>query len=247
MRPLPLWILAALIGPCLGSYATTAALRRADGVQSTWGRSRCDHCGASLGLASTTPIISFVALRGACATCGGPINVTHLLGELTGGLIVLLAILTAPVGRAVGITILGLLMLSSAVHDWKTRKLPNDLTLAIAAIAALLSLVRSTETLLEGVISAVVSFALLEIVRRGFLWLAHKPGLGFGDVKLLSALALWTGVATPWVVALAALVGLCAALIRPSSDGRLAFGPCIAIAAWLVGISREAHLWPVLA
>ena len=36
------------------------------------------------------------------------------------------------------------------------------------------------------------------------------------------------------------------ALRRPSTDGRLAFGPWLAIGAFSAGMIREAHLWPAL-
>jgi leader peptidase (prepilin peptidase)/N-methyltransferase len=69
------------------------------------------------------------------------------------------------------------------------------------------------------------------------------PGLGFGDVKLIGALALWLGDLTPWMVVGAAILGLVASALLKPSGGRLAFGPAIAASAWTLGLVREANLW----
>jgi leader peptidase (prepilin peptidase)/N-methyltransferase len=84
-------------------------------------------------------------------------------------------------------------------------------------------------------------------VRRGFQRFRGQAGLGFGDVKLITALAFWLGLATPWAVVAAAGIGLAFAVLRGAGrrNERFAFGPMIAAAAWIVGMTREAGLWPV--
>jgi leader peptidase (prepilin peptidase)/N-methyltransferase len=237
---------AALAGLCLGSFVTTAAFRSARGEQWWAGRSHCDGCHAPLAAAQTLPVWSYFSLRGACSACGAAIDPGHLAGELAGCGVVVSALMAAEPVRAVWIAALGLVLLASAAFDAKTRRLPDALTLAIGILGAGLALSRSSEALETGLIAAAVAFALLEAVRRGFQWLRRKSGLGFGDVKLIAALALWLGVATPWAVALAAGAALVAVLVRPSQDGRLAFGPWIAASAFIVGVAQEASLWPIL-
>ena len=245
--PAAAWVLMGGAGLSLGSYATTAALRWADGRQSTFGRSQCDHCGVVLSFASTTPVVSFILRKGTCAACGGRIDPLHTVGELAGALIVVSAFCVAPPLRAALLSVLGLVLLVSAVYDAKTRRLPDGLTLSIALAALALAASRSTDALAVGVLAAVIAFALLEAVRRLFLQLRGRPGLGFGDVKLIAALAPWTALSTPWVVVVAAVLGLVVMALRPSHDGRLAFGPYVAVAAWAVGIAGEGRLCPALA
>ena len=243
------WLIAlpaTLVGLCLGSFAATAALRAAQGEQALSGRSHCDGCGARLGFARTTPILSYVALGGACADCGDRIDPLHLVGEVAGGLIVGGAFLVAPWRLAMPTASLGLLLLGSAVYDARTRRLPDGLTIAVAALGALLAAEKSMATLWTGLISAAAAFGMLEGLRRGFLWARRRPGLGFGDVKLVAAIAIWLGLATPWAVVLASVLGLGFARARPPADGRLAFGPWLATGAFSVGLIGEAHLWPAL-
>jgi leader peptidase (prepilin peptidase)/N-methyltransferase len=234
---------AGAIGACLGSYAATAALRLTGSEQSLWGRSHCDACGVELGFVSTLPIISFVQRQGTCAICGARIDVAHLVGELSGVVIVLSALAIAPFGRAVMLAGLGLALLASSIVDMRSQRLPDGLTLAAGGIGATLAAQRSIESLLIGCATAAGAFALLELVRRGYQRFRSEPGLGFGDVKLVSALAIWLGLAIPWALVLAAVGGLVGMVIFRPRRRRLAFGPYIAASAWIVGLFGEASGW----
>jgi leader peptidase (prepilin peptidase) / N-methyltransferase len=232
-------ILAGVVGACVGSYTATAALRQVRAQQSWRGRSSCDACGVRLSFARTAPVISFLQARGACADCGARIDPAHLAGELAGVGIAVSAVAAASMGRAIVLVVLGFALLAASLVDAKTRRLPDLLTAMVAASALVLRGLQGTDAVLEGVAAAIIAFVLLEALRRGFLALRGQPGLGLGDVKLLAALALWLGVATPWALVLAAVLGLVIAVARPSADGRIAFGPCLAGAGWLVGLYLE--------
>jgi leader peptidase (prepilin peptidase) / N-methyltransferase len=238
-------LLAGAIGACLGSYAVTAALRLTAAEQSLLGRSHCDTCGIELGYAATVPIVSFVRLRGCCSSCGGRIDVTHLIGELAGLMIVLSALSAAPPQRAILLAALGLTLLASAVIDARSQRLPDRLTLVIGAIGAVLAAQRSMGSLAAGCAAAVIAFVTLELVRRGYQSLRREPGLGFGDVKLIAALGLWLGVATPWALVLASVAGFVGLVLFERARARIAFGPYIAVAAWTVGLFSEARGWPI--
>jgi leader peptidase (prepilin peptidase)/N-methyltransferase len=241
--PTPIMILtAALIGACLGSFAATAALRSLRSRQALIGRSHCDACQTPLGFAATTPIVSFLALRGACGACGARIDPAHLAGEVAGALIAGAAFALVEPTRAMLLTALGLVLLTASLIDLRTQRLPDGLTLAAGLISFSLSATGAPGALTTGLIAAGATFLLMEALRRGFELLRRRSGLGFGDVKLLTALALWLGIATSWAVALAATAGLAVvALVRPA-DGRIAFGPLIAGAALIIGLIGEAGL-----
>jgi len=239
-------IAGTLVGACLGSYAATTAVRMARSEQAVAGRSRCDACGVALGFARTVPLVSYVGLGGACADCGGRIDPAHLVGEVGGAVIVLSALLVAPPVTAALLATLGLVLLTSALVDAKTQRLPDALTAAVALIGLILAAQRSMTDLAIGAVAAAITFVVFEAIRRGFLLSQGKPGLGFGDVKLAAALAIWLGITTPWAIAAASAVGLVAmAVVRPAS-GRLSFGPAIALAAFAIGLIREVGAWPGL-
>lgn len=240
-------VLALPIGACLGSFASTAALRHLRHEQAISGRSRCDGCAVQLSFVQTFPVIAFARQGGRCQSCDGRIDRIHLVGELSGAVVLASATAFSPLSHVLPLTVLGLALLASSVVDAKTRRLPDVLTVIVAAMGVVLSALRSWDALMTGVIVALVAFALLEGVRRGFRSLTGRAGLGFGDVKLIAALALWLGLVTPWAVCLSALIGLGGAVLRRDADERLAFGPYIAVAAWIVGLGMEAGRWPLLA
>lgn len=237
-----LTLLAGLIGACAGSFAATAALRSLGGERALAGRSRCDGCGQGLGFSATVPIISYAVLRGACARCGSRIDPAHTAGEVAAAAAAGAAFWLVGPAQATLITTLGLVLLAASIIDQRTQRLPNALTLAAALLS--LGLAALNGQVLVGIAAAAITFVLLEGLRRGFLRLRGRVGLGSGDVKLLCALALWLGVATPWVVALAALIGLLIAMVTKPADGRIAFGPLIAGGALIVGLAVDGGLLP---
>lgn len=237
---------AAASGLALGSYAVTAGIRLARAEPSSAGRSRCDHCGVNLGFAQTVPLISAMASRGVCRSCGGRIDPTHMAGELAGGVIVCSAVIVAPFPRSLLLAALGLVLITASAVDLKVQRLPDGLTATAALLALGLVFTAPVMAWREGAIAALASFGVLQVVRWASSLRAGDPGLGFGDVKLTAALALWLGAATAWAIVGAAVLGLVFVAIARPTDRRLPFGPMLAAAALGVGFAREAGAWPMM-
>lgn len=244
--PVPgiLLVLPAAAGLALGSYAATAGLRLAESAPSTFGRSRCDGCGKALSFAATAPVVSYVALRGRCNSCGGRIDPLHLIGELTGAAVCVGAFAVLPVAQAVLASAVGLLLLAAAVVDLRIRRLPNLLTGSVAGLGLTLAWLRGPTAAVEGVAAALAVSAILLAVRRLSAQAGGEPGLGLGDVKLFAALALWIGSALSVTVVAAALLGIAGARWLRDANGRLPFGPMIALAGWLSGLAVQAGWSP---
>lgn len=242
--PAPSLGLAAVAGLTLGSFAVTAGLRMGRGETALKGRSRCDACARSLGFVQTVPVLSYIGLRGACAGCGARIDATHLWGEAAGVVVVTTSLVASSPIRVALLAVLGLVLIAAVTVDWKVRRLPDGLTAAIAVIGLALSAISSLSAAVTGLMAATVLAAVL----LGLRWInrhqGRDSGLGLGDVKLLAVLALWLGIGTPWLIAGASLLGLAMMAVLRPADGRLPFGPAIALAAWVAGISQEIGLWP---
>lgn len=233
--------LVGLSGLVLGSFAVTAGIRMSRGEQALAGRSRCDGCEAQLTFAETLPLASYALALGRCRRCGAAIDPIHLAGEVTGALVVGASVLAAQsTVQALLLAGAGLALLTSAVVDARTQRLPDILTAIIAIMGAGLSALRGD--LAAGLVGAAIAFLLMEGLRRGFAAVKGRPGLGFGDVKLVSALALWLGLATPIALAAAATLGLFAFMILRPDGGRLPFGPSLAAAGFGIGVLVELGL-----
>lgn len=87
--PLVLVPLVFFIGACIGSFLNVVIMRSLIGEKWMMGRSRCDGCRRELQWFELIPLVSFVALRGKCRTCGTEIDMMHPVVEiLTGSLFV---------------------------------------------------------------------------------------------------------------------------------------------------------------
>lgn len=89
-------------------------------------------------------------------------------------------------------------------------------------------------------IGGLCAAALLWLVGRLFLIAARRDGLGFGDVKLAGASAMWLGVQEQAIaLQLAALAAIALILLNRNAEARRAaipFGAFLAPAAWLVHV-----------
>jgi leader peptidase (prepilin peptidase)/N-methyltransferase len=225
------------IGAVLGSFATTAAMRGARGERWATGRSHCDTCGVGLSLVGTVPILAFGMQRGRCRSCGSPISWLHLAGEAAGAAILVAALSACDRWTAVGVASLGLLLLYIAVFDALTQRIPDLLSAFVLIVGTAIAF--KTGRALEGAAAALGVICALGGLRWAYALVRGREGIGGGDVKLLSALAMGLGMERLALgVFLAAALALgwiaLARRAKPAQDGRLAFGPFIALGCWAV-------------
>lgn len=90
----------------------------------------------------------------------------------------------------------------------------------------------------EGLPGALAGGASLWILNWVFYGLRGYRGMGGGDIKLLAALGAWLGwQVLPRLCCEAALSGLAFYAISGRTKGKIAFGPCLALAGWVNYIS----------
>ncbi len=85
-----LGILVFLFGTIVGSFLNVVILRYNTG-KGTGGRSGCFSCGATLKWYELVPILSWLALRGRCSSCGSKISAQYPLVEAGTGLLFFLS------------------------------------------------------------------------------------------------------------------------------------------------------------
>ena len=204
--------------------------------------SRCQHCGTPIKPWQNIPVISYILLRGQCGSCQTPISIRYPAIEL------LTAVMFAVVAIVYGwswLTLTGLILTAFLIAltfiDADTQYLPDQLTLPLVWLGLLANYAGGLVSLQQAVLGAVcgyMSLWLLNFVHK--LWRGFD-GMGAGDFKLLAALGAWLGAAVlPVIVFVAALVGVVAAVVLKAAKSQpIAFGPCLAIAGWLVWIGYD--------
>ncbi len=244
-----LWDIAAiLLGPAAGSFLGLVSLRLPSDRQIVAGRSACGHCGRTLSPVDLVPILSFLALRGRCRTCGGAIPRRYLMMELGCLALGVWSAFAFDGPMAVVSALFGWWLLVIAVIDGEHFWLPDRLTLPLLVVGLIQAVAFSLTGLqaapwIHNLIGAAAGFAALWLVAFAYRKLRGREGLGGGDPILLGAIGAWVGwQGLPSVVVWAGIAGLSvvlatAALRRSvSAETKLPFGVFLAIGAWLVWI-----------
>jgi leader peptidase (prepilin peptidase)/N-methyltransferase len=239
---------ALLCAPFIGSFLGVVIRRLPAGRPIAWARSRCEFCGAALGVRDLLPFYSWLAAGGRCRFCGHPLGWFYPAIELS-AFAVVLAALAADGGEKIWLDCLfGWWLLALGWIDIRRWLLPDALTLPliIAGLAAAAAFDR--EQLAGRALGAALGYISLRAIALLYRGLRGREGLGHGDAKLLAASGAWVGVmALPQVVLGAAVSALFAAAclrlfgVPLGAGSALPFGPFLALATWLIWL-----LGPVL-
>lgn len=137
--------------------------------------------------------------------------------------------------------LLGAVLIALSTIDAATLRLPDVLTLPLAAAGVLLAVPLGAAAVATRAVEAGLAFALLAGAGLLYRRLRGHDGLGLGDAKLLAAAAAWLGLASLPLVLLVgsgtALAAVAAARLAGRPVGRatpIPFGPFLAFAMWLV-------------
>ena len=203
-------------------------------------RSHCPRCNRQLAWFENIPLLSWLALRGKCRSCGNPISFQYPLVELLTGLLFLACAWRFGFGwKCFGALILTSFLIALSGIDLRTKLLPDQLTLPLmwlGLVAASDNLYMHTKPALLG---AMAGYMSLWSVYWVFKQLTGKEGMGHGDFKLLAALGAWTGLAgiLPTIL-MSSFLGAVIGSIWLFAKGRdkatpIPFGPYLAVAGWI--------------
>jgi leader peptidase (prepilin peptidase)/N-methyltransferase len=226
----------------IGSFLNVVAARLPSGRSLVRPGSACPHCDAPIAWYDNVPVVSYLALRGRCRSCGAAIPVRYPLVELG------TALLVAGCALKFGFTFEALvaaffcvvLVVLSAI-DVERYLIPNAIVLPAAGIvlAAQTLIDPSVEWLVAGLGAALFLFVAA---------LAYPAGMGMGDVKLALLLGFGLGRTVP----VAMMVGMVAALVpsvillaRHGAAARkmkIPFGPFLALGGIVALFAGDALL-----
>lgn len=211
-------------------------------------RSACPACKAPITALQNIPVVSWLALKGRCASCQAPIRARYPMVEL------LTAVLSAIVAWRFGFgwttaaaLVLTWMLVALAFIDIDTQLLPDSLTLPLLWLGLLVAVVlphtegaRLPVDLRSAVIGAIAGYLSLWSIFHVFRLLTGKEGFGYGDFKLLAALGAWLGwqMLLPIIITSAVVgtvVGISIIVMRrQKASTPMAFGQYLAAAGWLM-------------
>jgi leader peptidase (prepilin peptidase) / N-methyltransferase len=122
--------------------------------------------------------------------------------------------------------------------------IPDSLVAALAAGGLLQTYLEGQAGLLERGFEAGAVLAAAALFRASYRWIRGFDGLGLGDVKFVTAAALWIGITgVPVLLLMAVLSALVSLLIMRAEghklDGQqaISFGPHLAVGFWLTWVA----------
>jgi leader peptidase (prepilin peptidase) / N-methyltransferase len=210
-------------------------------------RSACPTCKAPIKAWQNIPLVSWLVLRGRCASCKARISPRYPLVELATGL------LSAGVAWHFGFgapAACGLLLTWSLIAltgiDIDHQLLPDGITLPLMWAGLLAALIVGPiagspipVSARDALIGAMSGYVSLWLVFHTFRLITGKEGMGYGDFKLFAALGAWLGwKLLPLVILLSAATGAVLGILMIVLRGRdraapIPFGPYLAAAGWI--------------
>lgn len=266
--PFMLTSLVGLIGLLVGSFLNVVIYRLPIMMQQNWRRdcteylqldstqtepqpkqesfnlvlplSRCPSCLTPIKPYQNIPVISYLFLKGRCATCGNPISSRYPMIEA------FTAIASAIVAGHFGYspqTLFALILTWSLIAlsfiDIDHQLLPDNITLPVLWLGLFLSLFGFFTDPYAGIIGTVAGYTSLWAVYQLFKLATGKEGMGYGDFKLLALFGAWLGWQyLPIIILLSSLVGAIIGLsmiliVKRDHNIPIPFGPYLAAAGWI--------------
>lgn len=260
--PLP-WLVGAAgaFGLLIGSFLNVVVWRVPRG-ESLMPGSRCPSCDAPIRPWQNVPVVSWLALRGRCASCGARISARYPLVELgTGAAFALVAGWQAtafgwpgdPSADGMGAAVASWLILAAylwfaaasivlALIDLGHQRLPDAIVLpalvVVGALLALSAILLGDWGRLVSTLGAAASLFALYLV----IALVYPRGMGGGDVKLAPLIGAALGFVGWSAVAVGAFAGfvlgaavglLLIALRRATRKTGIPFGPFMLAGSWI--------------
>jgi leader peptidase (prepilin peptidase)/N-methyltransferase len=229
-------ILSGLVGLAVGSFLNVVILRLPRGESIVSPSSRCPSCETPLRWYHNVPLVSWIALRGRCASCGASIGWQYPLVEAATAAIWAGNVAAYGMGpEAVRAIAFLTLLLAIAVTDARFYVIPDELSLGGAVLGVALALLAGRPTLQEAAIGAVAGGGALWLIAILGTWAFKKEAMGGGDIKLMTMIGAflgWKGALL--TVFLGALAGtLVFVPIAWKSDKLVPFGLFLAVGAAL--------------
>ncbi len=208
--------------------------------------STCPKCKTAIKAWQNIPVVSWLFLKGKCASCSNPISARYPIVEA------ITALLSLVVAYSLGATEQALLyiaitwaLVALTFIDIDHMLLPDQITLPLVWLALIAAVLGYTVTPADAIIGAACGYLSLWSVFWLFKLLTGKEGMGYGDFKLLAmfgALLGWQSLLT--IILLSSVVGAIIGIALLTIQGKdkatpIPFGPYLAIAGWITMLWGE--------
>lgn len=224
----------------MGSFATVLVARVPVG-ESILGRSKCPSCSNQLPVWDNIPILGYFRLRGKCSHCRARISKIYPAVEIAVASMAAVVVVISPgLSLKLASVIFVTLGVALSVIDFRVKRLPNTLVLALSVALVTLFAIDARSDL--GRLLYAFELAVLFSAALGLIRLLSRGGMGMGDVKFAFPLGLAMGYVSLQVyllgISLAFVLGAGVGIVmlvfgKASRKTALPFGPFLFIGAYI--------------
>ena len=202
--------------------------------------STCPSCQHKIRWYENIPVVSYIFLHGKCSSCKTSISLRYPLIELLTALLSVVAVYQFGFNAyGLAAVVFTWCLISLTFIDIDHQLLPDRIVLPLLWLGLLINTQNSFTSLSSAVWGAALGYLILWSIYWAFKLLTGKEGMGYGDFKLLAAVAAWCGAtALPLIILLSSVTGVILAVIlmlskKHEAQNPLPFGPYLAIAGWI--------------
>jgi len=230
--------MSAIFGLCMGSFLNVCIYRIPAQKSIVFPGSACPNCGSAIRFYDNIPLLSYFSLGGKCRQCQTPISFRYPLIELLTGAFSLGLYLKFGLSIETLVYFLFICVLIVITFiDIDHRIIPDRMTLPGILVFFIAAFAIPSLSWIDSLLGIVIGGGSLFLVAVVYHLLAHKEGMGGGDIKLLAmigALVGWKGVF--FTIFVSSAVGTLAGLIimiitRQNLKLAVPFGPFLSIGA----------------
>ena len=232
-----------IIGTIFGSFYNVVGYRIPKGESIINPPSHCPNCNHRLAPLELIPIISYIISKGKCKNCKQKISPFYIMFESLTGILFSLSYIIFGFTTDIIIHLTFISMLIIIIVSDYNYMIINDSILIIFSIILIIEilLIYGPYILLKHIISAILAFITMFLLKKTGDFLFKKESMGGGDIKLLGVFGLVIGYPMSLMtIFLGAIIALPISLItiKDNQDHIIPFGPFLALGAIIVLLSK---------
>lgn len=239
-------IIVFLFGALIGSFLNVVISRVPKNESVVFPGSHCPKCKRAIKAYENIPILSYIVLQGKCSGCSEKISIIYPLVEFLTAINFYLVYWNYGLSVEAGVyAITSAILIVIFFIDLKHYIIPDNAVVGIGILAIVQIFTTKQISFLNAALSTVITFLFFYLI-----FVLSKGKFGGGDVKLLTALALFFG--WPYINILIIVSSLSALLVgtilimsgKMEKNDPIPFGPYIVFSALIIIINGD-FIWGV--
>lgn len=232
-------IIFFIIGTVFGSFYNVVGYRLPKGESIIYPSSHCPNCNNKLKTLELIPVLSYIFQKGKCKHCQTKISTFYPLFELLTGILFALSYIAFGLtpNLLIALTFISMLIII-IVSDYKYMIINDEVLIFFGlTLAVEISIIYGFNTLTAHIVSAVLAFLTMYLIKKIGDFLFKKESMGGGDIKLMFIFGLVLGYPMAILsIFVGSMVGFPISLIMLNKNTQhiIPFGPFLGIGAIII-------------